>query len=74
VVFEACTRAGWVLDLCQELGLPANVANTKAEDWKGKNVKRKADHNDAVKLARLTALGQPPEARVESDRAVSPAP
>ena len=33
VVIEACTPAGWVLDLCVELGVPVKVANTAAEAW-----------------------------------------
>jgi len=28
VVIEACLLAGWVHDLCHELGLPCHVANT----------------------------------------------
>src|SRR5205085_2023517 len=31
VVLEACTLAGWVHDLCAELGLPCKVANTASE-------------------------------------------
>jgi hypothetical protein len=38
VVFEACTLAGWVYDLCQELGLKALVANTNGEAWRFKNL------------------------------------
>ncbi len=34
VVFEACTLAGWVNDLCAELGLNALVANTNGEAWR----------------------------------------
>ena len=34
VVFEACTMAGWVFDLCGELGRRAKVANTSGEAWK----------------------------------------
>jgi transposase len=33
VVFEACALAGWVHDLCVELGLPCKVANTASEAW-----------------------------------------
>lgn len=66
VVVEACTMAGWVIELCQRLGLPTKVANTSGEAWKWKNVKRKTDRDDALKLARLTALGQLPEVRLPS--------
>jgi transposase len=53
VIFEACTMAGWVYDLCQALGLRAKVANTTSEAWKFKNLKRKTDRDDAERLARL---------------------
>jgi transposase len=60
VVFEACTLAGWVHDLCAELHLPCKVANTAAEAWKFKHTKRKTDKDDALRLAQLEALGQLP--------------
>lgn len=66
VVFEACTLAGWVYDLCVELGIKARVANPNGEAWKWKNVKRKTDRDDALKLARLTALGELPEVHLPS--------
>jgi transposase len=60
VVIEACALAGWVHDLCAELGLPCKVANTAAEAWKFKHTKRKTDRDDALRLAQLYALGQLP--------------
>jgi transposase len=60
VVFEACALAGWVADLCAELGLPCKVANTASEAWKFKHAKRKTDKDDALRLAQLEALGQLP--------------
>jgi transposase len=60
VVFEACALAGWVHDLCTELGLPCKVANTASEAWKFKHAKRKTDKDDALRLAQLEALGQLP--------------
>jgi hypothetical protein len=60
VVFEACALAGWVLDLCQEVGLAARVANTASEAWKLKHAKRKTDKDDALRLAQLQALGPLP--------------
>jgi transposase len=60
VVFEACALAGWVHDLCTELGLPCKVANTASEAWKFKHTKRKTDKDDALRLAQLEALGQLP--------------
>src|SRR5205823_10418840 len=61
VVIEACTPAGWVHDLCAEIGVPCRVANTGAEAWKYKHSKRKTDRDDALRLAQLFALGQLPE-------------
>jgi transposase len=58
VVIEACSPAGWVHDLAVELGLPIFVANTNADAWAWKNVKRKTDKDDALKLARLAAVGE----------------
>ena len=58
VVFEACSQAGWVHDLCQELGLAALVASTTGAAWQWKRVKRKTDRDDALKLARLAAVGE----------------
>jgi len=61
VVVEACSLAGWVHDLCGELGVLCKVANTGAEAWKYKHAKRKTDRDDALRLAQLYALGQLPE-------------
>lgn len=58
VVFEACSISGWVHDLCAAYGVATIVANPNQEAWKWKNVKRKTDRDDALKLARLAALGQ----------------
>jgi len=57
-VFEACSQAGWVHDLCEELKLPALVASTTGTAWQWKRVKRKTDRDDALKLARLAAVGE----------------
>lgn len=58
VVFEACSQAGWVHDLCEALKLPALVASTAGAAWQWKRVKRKTDRDDALKLARLASLGE----------------
>jgi transposase len=34
VIIEACLLAGWVHDLCGELGVRCLVANTASEAWK----------------------------------------
>jgi transposase len=60
VLVEACLLAGWVHDLCAELGLPCKVANTASEAWKFKHQKRKTDKDDALRLAELEALGRLP--------------
>ena len=51
VVIEACLLAGWVHDLCAELGVRCLVANTASEAWKFKHLKRKTDKDDALRLA-----------------------
>ena len=58
VVIEACSIAPWVHDLCSELGFRILVCNPNQEAWRWKNVKRKTDRDDALKLAKLAALGQ----------------
>jgi transposase len=60
VVIEACLLAGWVHDLCGEVGVTCLVANTASEAWKFKHLKRKTDKDDALRLAQLYALGQLP--------------
>jgi transposase len=55
VVFETCTMAGWISDLCRRLGIPCLIANPNNEAWRWRNVKRKTDRDDALKLARLAA-------------------
>jgi transposase len=64
VVIEACLLAGWVHDLCHELGLACHVANTASEAWKFKHARRKTDKDDALRLAQLFALGQLPTVTV----------
>lgn len=65
VVIEACSPAGWVSDLCEELKLPCLVANTNGAAWQWKNVKRKTDRDDALKLAKLAWLGELPTVAVQ---------
>jgi transposase len=60
VVIEACSSAGWVTDLCQSLGITVAVANTTGEAWQWSRIKRKTDKDDALKLARLSAMGELP--------------
>jgi transposase len=58
VVIETSSISGWVHDLIQGLGYKITVANPSAEAWRWKNVKRKTDKDDALKLAKLAALEQ----------------
>ena len=58
VVVEACGPSGWVSDLCGQLEIPVIVCSTHEDAWLFKNVKRKTDKDDAIKLARLGALGE----------------
>jgi transposase len=60
VVVEACANAGWVHDRAVAAGHPVKVANTAAEAWKFKHLKRKTDRDDALRLAELEAIGQLP--------------
>ncbi|MEM9369485.1 MAG: IS110 family transposase [Planctomycetota bacterium] len=58
VVMEACGPSGWVSELCQQLGYPTLVCSTNEEAWRWKNVKRKTDKDDALKLARMAMMGE----------------
>ena len=60
VVIEACANAGWVHDLAAAAGHPVKVANTAAEAWKFRHLKRKTDKDDAKRLAELEAIGPLP--------------
>ena len=60
VVFETCTIAAWVSEPCGRVGVPWTVANPNGEAWRWKNVKRKTDRDDALKLARLAAASELP--------------
>jgi transposase len=68
IVIEACLLAGWVHDLCGELGVPCLVANTASEAWKFKHLKRKTDRDDALRLAQLYLLGQLPTVSLPPSR------
>jgi transposase len=58
VLIETSSISGWVHDLIQGLDYKVIVANPSAEAWRWKNVKRKTDKDDALKLAKLAALEQ----------------
>ena len=58
VIIEISGQCGWVVDLCRALGIEAEVANVNSEAWRWRNVKDKSDRRDALKLARLSVMGQ----------------
>ena len=66
LVIETCDVAGWVHDIAAALGLSVAVANPAHEAWRWTRVKRKTDKDDALKLAKLTVLGQLPAAHMPS--------
>ena len=53
VLIESCLLSSWVYDIARSLDLNIIVANTNDEAWRWRNVKRKTDRDDALKLARL---------------------
>lgn len=66
VVLEVGTQAGWVHDVVVSLGVEVQVANPTHEGWRWRNVKRKTDRLDALKLAKLSAVGQLPQVYMPS--------
>ncbi len=58
VVIEICPLAAMVYDIGRELGMDVLVADPTQDAWRWRNVKRKTDRDDALKLARLAAIGQ----------------
>jgi transposase len=68
VVIEACSNAGWVHDRALAAGHAVKVANTTGEAWKFTRLKRKTDHDDALRLAELEAIGQLPTVTLPDPR------
>lgn len=68
VVIEIGPAAGWVKDLAEAMGLEVRVANPNHEAWRWKNVKRKTDRDDALKLAQLSAMNQLPTVQLPAAR------
>lgn len=58
VVVEICPLAAMVHDLAAELGIGTLVADTTQDAWTWRNVKRKTDRDDALKLLRLALVDQ----------------
>ncbi len=61
VVMEIGSAAGWIYDMAKALQITTQVANTNHEAWRWKNVKKKGDRDDALRLARLSASDQLPQ-------------
>src|SRR5438552_2564233 len=66
LVIETCDVSGWVYDIATALGMPVAIANPSHEAWRWTRVKRKTDKDDALKLAKLTLLGQLPTVHMPS--------
>jgi len=64
VVMEVCSIAGWVVDIARALGKETEIANTTHDAWRWKNVKKKNDKEDALKLAKLSAMHQLPTVHI----------
>jgi len=60
VVFEIGPSAGWVHEIVSAKGVEVQVANVNHEAWRWRNVKRKTDRLDALKLAHLSVMKQLP--------------
>jgi transposase len=58
VVFEIGALAGWVYDIAAALNFEVQIANTSHQAWRWKNIKKKNDRTDALKLAQLSAMNQ----------------
>lgn len=61
VVIEVGPSAGWVGEQVRAFGAELQVANPNHEGWRWRNVKRKTDRLDALKLAQLSACDQLPQ-------------
>jgi transposase len=66
VVIEVGPSAGWIKDLCEALGVAIQIANPNHEAWRWKNIKRKSDQDDGLKLAKLSAMNQLPTVTLPS--------
>ena len=64
VVLEISTSTGWVVDIARGLDKEVEVANPLHEAWRWKNTKRKNDKEDALKLAKLSAMNQLPTVHI----------
>jgi hypothetical protein len=61
VVIEIGSTAGWVGDVVRAHGAEPEVANPSHQGWRWRNVKKKTDRMDALKLAQLSATNRLPK-------------
>lgn len=57
IVIEIGSQAGWIADLAEAVGIEIQVANPNHEAWRWKNVRRKTDRDDALRLAQMSDAG-----------------
>lgn len=68
VVIEIGSSAGWVGDVVRAHGTELEVANPSHQAWRWRNVKKKTDRLDALKLAQLSAMNQLPKVHLPEAR------
>ena len=57
VVIEIGAQAGWIADLCELMNIEIQVANPYHDAWRWKNIRRKTDRDDAIRLAQMSDQG-----------------
>lgn len=60
--------AGWVFDIANALDKETETTNTTHDAWRWKNVKKKTDKEDALKLAKLSSMNQLPTVHMPDKR------
>jgi transposase len=60
MIIEVCDMAGWIKDLCESLQIRLQIANGNTEGWRWRNVKKKTDKEDTLKLISLSLTNQLP--------------
>ena len=68
VVIEIGSSAGWLGDVVRQRGIELQVANPTHEAWRWRNVNKKTDRMDALKLAQLSAADQLPLVHLPQQR------
>lgn len=58
IVIEPGPQAGWMCDLAASIEIEIQVANTNKDAWRWRNVSRKTDRDDALKLAMMSASNE----------------